>query len=742
MTGSEPLWLIPAINAIAGLVVKTLGEMGNRSIDEPIKQKVFDASRQYVKKYQDRHGNLNVLGMSQPIPLEQIYTAVRLLDASELKGYETVESLETSYRGSNRRGFRRDERQKQRGIDVANKQQFLTVLGSPGIGKSTFLRRTGLEALKNKQGEYRHAKIPVFLELKRFDSDTINVEQQIIAEFSACGFPDPEGTTNHHLKHGKLLILLDGLDEVPSRNLTQVIRSIEDFVAQYDQNRFITSCRIAAYHNFFKRFTSVAIAEFDEDQIEQFISNWFRSELDQQSGTAQRCWDLLQRPENAAAKELAQTPLLLTFICLVYDRSQNLPSNRSVLYGKALDILLEEWAAEKRLERNPIYEGFHTGLEKELLAEIAYCNFKNDQLFFSEGDVIAQITDFLSDTLDTPNNLNGKSVLNAIEVQQGILVERAEDVYSFSHLTLQEYLTALYIDKHRIFGIVIREHLTDERWREVFLLVAGMMGSGVNDLLFQIERQARTLINTSEKAKQLVQWAEHATANSTGDYKGLSKRAAALAIASDIVTAIDIARADDITKASASASAKASAKASVIDRANVKASVIDSDIARARAKAKASVIDRASVKARAKARASDIVIGIDIASASASAITSAIVRVKASDSANNSNDSLHRLGIFNNESLTQATARLEGLRARMPGVEDSSQTRQTFADAIWETWLGGLQLTPDLINLSTQEWEVVSDYLYATKLLIDCKDAAVRVSKKTWEEIENRLLTV
>jgi predicted NACHT family NTPase len=35
--------------------------------------------------------------------------------------------------------------------------------------------------------------------------------------------------------------------------------------------------------------------------------------------------------------------------------------------------------------------------------------------------------------------------LTAIEVEQGILVERSRDTYSFSHLTFQEYLTAKWI---------------------------------------------------------------------------------------------------------------------------------------------------------------------------------------------------------------------------------------------------------------------------------------------------------
>ncbi len=164
---------------------------------------------------------------------------------------------------------------------------------------------------------------------------------------------------------------------------------------------------------------------------------------------------------------------MLTFLCLVYDREQTLPSKRSTLYERALNIILHEWSAQKRLKRDPIYEGFHPELEKLMLAKIAYDSFEQDQLFFSKDVVTEKIAAFLSDTLDAPKYLDADKVLTAIEVQQGILVERATDAYSFSHLTLQEYLTALHIVEEQKEKELVDEHLMDERWREVFLLVVG-----------------------------------------------------------------------------------------------------------------------------------------------------------------------------------------------------------------------------------------------------------------------------
>ncbi|WP_242058046.1 MULTISPECIES: NACHT C-terminal helical domain 2-containing protein [Nostoc] len=47
-----------------------------------------------------------------------------------------------------------------------------------------------------------------------------------------------------------------------------------------------------------------------------------------------------------------------------------------------------------------------------------------------------------------------------------------------------------------------------------------------------------------------------------------------------------------------------------------------------------------------------------------------------------------------------------------------------------------------MVSLSEEEAEALGDYLYANHLIIQCKQAAVRVSPQTWEAIEARMLLV
>jgi hypothetical protein len=425
------------------------------------------------------------------------------------------------------------------------------------------------------------------------------------------------------------------------------------------------------------------MADFDDNQIQSFIYNWFQSDLDYKAGTAERCWELLQKEENKAAKELAQTPLLLTFLCLVYNRSQDLPKNRAVLYKDALNILLKEWAAEKRVRQDVLYQDFRIELEQIMLSEIAYTGFEADRLFFSGREVVEQIKTFLARNLNAPRHLDGEKILDTIAMQQGVLVERATDVYSFSHLTLQEYLTAQYIADNNQIEELVNEHLTDQRWREVFLLVAGLVRSryGADDLLLLMEKAAQKYINTP-KLQGLLLWADEVTTGSDGNYKGVGKRAVAII------------------------NAYAYAYTYAIDYAIAIANAIDYAIAIANANANANAISYV--------------------------ITNAIAYA----------EEWERLKIFKEVNWTELINQLKALQTQIPSDDESEEVRLRLLNQFLQIWYNALHLDPELVNLSEEEAEVLSNYLYANHLILQCKEAAVWVSAKTWENIESRMLLV
>ena len=498
-----------------------------------LKADIENASHEYNKSYRERHGQVKVFcaGMRKPIPLDEVYVEVQFLDQHKASRYKSPEEVELAFRTRRWRHFDSTSDKRQDGTQAANDEQYLMLLGGPGVGKSTFLRKVGLEALKGKDRRFAHECIPVFLELKRFTEEQIDIEVLITQEFETCGYPYPDHLANAALKSGKLLILFDGLDEVPTANVDNVIRKMGDFVDQYRQNRFIASCRTAAYKGGFTRFTEVEMADFDDSQIETYIKNWFdstphqyRYQLDKEMKTAEQCWKALNTIGHHATKELARNPLLLTLLCMVYDNSQNFPRNRADLYEKALSIFLEEWAAEKRIRRDEsISQYLDIAAEKRMLSEIAAKNFEVDRLFFGEGEILALIREFGKGNANTPPTFNASKILETILVDQGLFVERVSNFYSFSHLTFQEYLTANYIvrDTRSIRGLA-KKHLHKDQWREVFLLTSGLMHEA-DDLLEAMEAKTSKSINT-DRIKSLFRWVERITDTTDNQYSGLAKR--------------------------------------------------------------------------------------------------------------------------------------------------------------------------------------------------------------------------
>lgn len=711
------------------------------------------ASREYYKKYIQRHGSIKVMPglMKEPKPLDSIYVAIKLLDERSIRQFVTQDALEQAYREHGKRRFQLGEGRHD-GLRIARDKQRLMVLGQPGVGKSTFLRKLGLEALKGQDGQLESQQIPVLIELKTLRSKDIILNNVIADEFRICGFPEPKLFTDSALDQGKLLILLDGLDEVPTHRTNTVIEKVEDFVSRYDRNRFVVSCRTAAYRSSFKRFTDVTVADFDDEQIKQFIYQWFNSELDHEAKIAELYWDRLQRPENMAAKELAQTPLLLTFLCLVYDREQILPLNRYTLYENALDILLKEWSAQKRLDPQPIYEGFHPALEKVLLGKIAYDNFKKDHLFFSKSSITGQIAVFLADTLGAPEYLDSEDVLEAIEKQQGILVERAANTYSFSHLTLQEHLTAQHIVKNQLIDDLVSEHLTNKRWREVFLLAIGRMEELGHQLLEYIDKQAKTNIKSENKLCKLLQWANQVTCDTVSQLKPFEKRGIAILIASSIalVHLISIARISTLDSSLDSGSNKMSNIASVIVRiitivrsiSGISDSNFDSILDELILIAGDFAVDTAVAVNNARAIAID---GIGYSTSDFSLDSNSPRKdysTRASTCILNAVRSAVTFQVFNSQVPTKLSESLQTLEEQMPVAEASADVWRCYNNKLESILLNLFNLKIDLISFSLKEWNDLHDYLYANELLIRCKDTSIGISRKAWEAIEAQLLKI
>jgi hypothetical protein len=81
------------------------------------------------------------------------------------------------------------------------------------------------------------------------------------------------------------------------------------------------------------------------------------------------------------------------------------------------------------------------------------------------------------------------------------------------------------------------------------------------------------------------------------------------------------------------------------------------------------------------------------------------------------------------------------LKTKILDEKQPQEERYTFFNHVPESLLN-FNLSPDMVNLFESEVESLKNYLYANYLIIQCKQASLRVSPQTWEAIETRMLLV
>ena len=81
------------------------------------------------------------------------------------------------------------------------------------------------------------------------------------------------------------------------------------------------------------------------------------------------------------------------------------------------------------------------------------------------------------------------NVIDEIMSHIGILVEVSRDVYSFSHLTFQEYFAATYISSNNLYFDVIDNHYDDPFWEEVIVLCSSLIPNGTEYIDYIYKKQ-------------------------------------------------------------------------------------------------------------------------------------------------------------------------------------------------------------------------------------------------------------
>jgi predicted NACHT family NTPase len=537
-------WREIALNAPLDYIERITDEsdIGTLELDDLV-QMVRSRRRE---KINHQCGILQLLDINHPVTIEQIYIDVNILEQiASQQWLDIAEIGSISPEDVDRFGLGKIAESQILGMQAVEKYRKLRVLGKPGGGKSTFLKYLASQC---NQSNFAVDQVPIFITLRDFaaslrDHNPANLLEFIHQEFLSSDISQLS-IIKKLLQSGRILLLVDGMDEVSNEEEIIIFNEIRRFFDKYHKNQFIASCRVASKKLALQGFTDVEIAPFTEEQIISFVHKWF-VEL---SGTdvtvalakASDFMEKLELPKNSQIRRLVTTPLFLHLACSIFHREKKFPSKQAEFYKQAMDLLLGKWDESRGIERDQIYRGFLLPQKLKLLSQIASATFAQHQYFFVQDTIEEQISEYVQSMPESsidPEEIRhvSESVLKAIESQHGILSERARGIFSFSYLALQEYFTARKIVANHnlqalgssLSGLV--SHITDPYWREIFLLTASMLRSADN-LMQLMKQQIDALVSQDPYLQRFLEWASQKSEANPAQNRPATGRAFYLAL--------------------------------------------------------------------------------------------------------------------------------------------------------------------------------------------------------------------
>lgn len=98
--------------------------------------------------------------------------------------------------------------------------------------------------------------------------------------------------------------------------------------------------------------------------------------------------------------------------------------------------------------------------------------------------------------------------------------------------------------------------------------------------------------------------------------------------------------------------------------------------------------------------------------------------------------------IFIGSDFMKLVKQLDGLRTCILSSVDGKQGHKLFLKSLLSLCLNMFKLDAGLISIPDKEVKVIQEYFYVISILIQCQRSAVRVSRKTWRDIEHQLLSL
>ena len=320
--------------------------------------------------------------------------------------------------------------------------------GIAGSGKTTALTQKAPHEWSKEESERAFWEIiSLFFEGSLTDLDWW--EAQTLAEvFGLSSFgltkEEEDEVVRYIRSHSdEVLLVADSMDEANVKTDSLLWRVLTGKCKAVEGLKVIICCRPCERASWLAKNCPfdrhLEVVGFTEEKIAQFIDAYFCNHAEKASELQAR---LVHRPE---VLSLMHTPLLATMICRQFDFNKALPSSLTEVYNEAVLAMLHQ-SATRDGGSSPSSLLDELSPPRLHQAVVSLCKLAYEAL--SKKSVVIKRS-----ALDMAGCLDDVVQLGFLSASPGVnVVGHREDVYSFPHHTMLEFLAAVHAVRDLICG--------------------------------------------------------------------------------------------------------------------------------------------------------------------------------------------------------------------------------------------------------------------------------------------------
>ncbi len=311
----------------------------------------------------------------------------------------------------------------------------LLITGDSGSGKSTLLQRFAraqAKRLYNRGFARARGHTPVLIELWRFTPDR-SLLDMIVSGVRGSGARISRDELLTTLERGYLILLLDGLDDVPHRYRRECLAQIIDLAEEYCHAPIVLTSRLFPTPP--RLFHQLAIAPLANSDIAGALGSCFGSrQAFREKFAGHLPEEYLTSVLHPEVIQLCRSPFALGLVLTLLANNSRLPETLYGMYDRFLSWLLDWEVQNGRLSS--------AAAAIVALEKTAYAMEKQDQVYLQSTDWIRiAVGDAVHESCaEVTAQESLEEVLRDL-LSTGLL-RTQEGVVSFSHRSLLDFLAA------------------------------------------------------------------------------------------------------------------------------------------------------------------------------------------------------------------------------------------------------------------------------------------------------------